>query len=73
MSQCIEKVGNGIDSFIAGFFLRLGRWVARHPRKAIGASIVLTAILGVGIASSLETEARGEELFVPHLDRASSD
>lgn len=73
MSQCIEKVGNGIDSFIAGFFLRLGRWVARHPRKAIGASIVLTAILGVGIASSLETEARGEELFVPQDTQAADE
>lgn len=72
MSKCIEKVGNSVDSAIANFFLRVGRWVAHNPRKAIGLSIVVTFAMGAGLAI-LETESRGEELFVPQDTQASDE
>eukprot|EP00523_Entomoneis_sp_CCMP467_P014523 CAMPEP_0168780548 /NCGR_PEP_ID=MMETSP0725-20121227/8174_1 /TAXON_ID=265536 /ORGANISM="Amphiprora sp., Strain CCMP467" /LENGTH=926 /DNA_ID=CAMNT_0008830391 /DNA_START=34 /DNA_END=2814 /DNA_ORIENTATION=- len=70
--KCIEKVGNAVDAAIVKFFLSLGRHVGNYPRRAIVVSIVITLICAGGFAQ-LETETRGEKLFVPQDTRAQEE
>ena len=61
---CTEVFGDTIESYIYGFFARLGSFVGNKPRLTIFLSILLTVLCGYGF-TSWTTENRADKLWVP--------
>jgi predicted RND superfamily exporter protein len=62
--NCIEKLGNNIESSIASFFALIGQFIGIHPRKTIAACILLAVLCGGGFAM-WKTESRALKLWTP--------
>jgi len=70
--SCSEKLGNAVESAIAGFYSKIGKFVGTKPRITIALGIILTAVCGVGFGS-WTTESRANKLWVPQNTEAERE
>ena len=58
------KGGGVIQKAIEAFFYNYGSMVAKHPWKTIGACVLLTVLLGLGLLKFTQ-ENTGIKLWIP--------
>jgi len=66
---CIERIGNGIETSIYGFFSKIGNFIGNRPKVTIALSVLLTVACGAGF-TQWTTESRPEKLWVPQDTQA---
>lgn len=71
-NNCIERVGNGIETSIFGFFSKVGLFIGNRPKITIALSILLTIACGAGF-TQWTTESRPEKLWVPQDTEAEQE
>lgn len=67
-----QRVSHVIESGMNRFFSRLGELVATHPGKTLLIAMV-GCVIGMTGFSVLETESRGDKLWLPTGTRAQED
>ncbi len=70
--NCIEKIGNQVESSIASIFSKIGLLIGIHPRKTIALCILITIATGSGFAL-WKTESRAFKLWVPQNTIAETE
>eukprot|EP00904_Undaria_pinnatifida_P001827 jgi/Undpi1/11645/HiC_scaffold_36.g13940.m1 len=69
---CLQKVSHVVETTMSGFFTALGGKVARSPGRTVLLAFVCVAI-GMSGFNVLETESRGDKLWLPTGTRAQDD
>ena len=69
---CLQKLSHVIESRMTGFFSSLGRAVANSPGRTVLLSFI-GVIIGMSGFRILETESRGDKLWLPTGTRAQDD
>lgn len=69
---CLLKLSHAIETNMNGFFSKLGRLVALHPAKTVALALV-GVVIGISGVTVLETESRGDKLWLPTGTRAQDD
>ncbi|CAM9184613.1 unnamed protein product, partial [Scytosiphon promiscuus] len=69
---CLQKISHGIESGMTNFFSRLGELVALNPGRTVLLALV-GVVIGLSGVTTLETESRGDKLWVPDTSRAQDD
>ncbi|CAN0219603.1 unnamed protein product [Pylaiella littoralis] len=68
----LQRFSHAIESSMSAFFSRLGELVATHPAKAVLLSLI-GVMIGMSGFSVLESESRGDKLWLPTGTRAQED
>lgn len=68
----LQKVSTAIESGMHSFFSKLGRLVALNPGRTVILALigVIIGMSGIGV---LETESRGDKLWLPSGTRSQND
>ena len=69
---CLQKVSHVVETTMSGFFTALGGKVARSPGRTVLLAFVCVAI-GMSGFNVLETESRGDKLWLPTGTRAQDE